>query len=83
MVLYFVRALKTGLVKCRMSDSFDARPSKLRREGPDELEVLKVFHGERDYVQAIEKEIHAELKESFAWRVVSILPGNYCHYHRR
>ena len=62
MTLYVIRAVKTGLVKVGISDSFDARLSKLRREGPDELEVLKVFHGEREYIEGLEKEIHAELK---------------------
>src|SRR6266404_4271275 len=63
MTLYVIRAVKTGLVKVGISDSFDARLSKLRREGPDELEVLKVYHGERDYIESLEKEIHSELKE--------------------
>ena len=62
MTLYVIRAVKTGLVKVGISDSFDARLSKLRREGPDELEVSKVFHGERDYIEGLEKEIHAELR---------------------
>jgi len=62
MTLYVIRAVKTGLVKVGISDSFDARLSKLRREGPDELEVLKVFHGEREYIEGLEKEIHAELR---------------------
>jgi len=62
MTLYVIRAVKTGLVKIGISDSFDARLSKLRREGPDELEVLKVFHGEREYIESLEKEIHAELR---------------------
>lgn len=62
MTLYFIRALKTGLCKVGVSDSFDARLSKLRREGPDELEVLRVFHGDSDYIEALEKEIHSELK---------------------
>jgi len=62
MTLYVIRAVKTGLVKIGISDSFDARLSKLRREGPDELEVLKVFHGEREYIEGLEKEIHAELQ---------------------
>ena len=34
--IYFIRALKTGLVKIGISDSFDARLSKLRRENADE-----------------------------------------------
>ena len=62
MTLYIIRALKTNLVKCGISDDFSARLSKLRREGPDILEVLKVYHGERDYIETLEKEIHAELK---------------------
>jgi len=62
MTRYVIRAVKTGLVKVGISDSFDARLSKLRREGPDELERLKVFHGERDHIEGLEKEIHAELR---------------------
>ncbi len=62
MTLYVIRAVKTGLVKVGISDSLDARLSKLRREGPDEIEVLKIFHGERDYIEGLEKEIHAELR---------------------
>jgi hypothetical protein len=62
MTLYFILACKTNLVKVGIADSFDARISKLRREGPDELEVLKVVHGERSYIESFEKEIHSELK---------------------
>jgi len=39
MTVYVIRAVKTGLVKVGISDSFDASLSKLRRE----IEVLKVF----------------------------------------
>src|SRR6267154_669032 len=64
MTLYFIRATKTNLVKIGISDYFDSRLSKLRREGPDELIVLKVFHGDADLIKSLEADIHFSLKGS-------------------
>lgn len=64
MTLYFIRAVTTDLIKIGKSDFFDQRLSKLRREGPDELIVLKVLNGDSDYISALEKELHLDLKDS-------------------
>jgi len=61
MTLYVIRAVKTGLVKVGISDSFDARLSKLRRENADEIEVLQVFHGDVDAITELERSLHQEL----------------------
>jgi len=49
------------LVKVGISDSFDARLSKLRRENADEIEVLQVFHGDVDAITELERSLHQEL----------------------
>ena len=64
MTLYFIRATKTNLIKIGISDFFDSRLSKLRRENADELIVLKVFHGEQDLIESLERELHLDLKSS-------------------
>jgi len=61
MTLYVIRAVKTGLVKVGISDSFDARLSKLRRENADEIEVLHVFHGDAATITELERSLHQEL----------------------
>ena len=61
MTLYIIRALKTNLVKVGISDTFDARLSKLRRENADEIEVLRVFHGDADTIMELERSLHQEL----------------------
>jgi len=59
--IYFIRALKTGLVKIGISDSFDARLSKLRRENADEIEVLRVFSADADTITELKRSLHQEL----------------------
>lgn len=57
MTLYFVKC--RDKIKIGISDTFDARLSKLRRENADEIAVLRVFHGPD--MAEVEKSLHEEL----------------------
>jgi hypothetical protein len=59
MTLYFVKC--RDKIKIGISDTFDARISKLRRENADEIEVLQVFHGDADTISELEQSLHQEL----------------------
>jgi hypothetical protein len=59
MMLYFVKC--RDKIKIGISDAFDARLSKLRRENADEIEVLRVFHGDADTIMELERCLHQEL----------------------
>ena len=59
MCLYFVKC--RDKIKIGISDTFDARISKLRRENAEEIEVLRVFHGDADTITELERSLHQEL----------------------
>lgn len=61
MTLYFIHAPSVQKIKIGISDDFPARLSKLRREGPVELVVLKTFNGDRESIEELEVELDAEL----------------------
>ena len=75
MVLYFLHAIRTDLVKVGVSKSFDERLRVLRSNCPDEIEVLRIFHGDRDLIEALERELHKELEPvPLSRRVVLRIP---------
>ena len=59
MTLYFVKC--RDKIKIGISDSFDARISKLRRENAEDIEVLRIFHAEADTIMELERSLHQEL----------------------
>jgi hypothetical protein len=61
MCLYFLKG-SSGFVKIGRSSNFDKRLSEIRRGTTDEhVEVLKLFYGDDDYIQARERELHLDL----------------------
>ena len=62
MTLYFLHALHTNLVKVGITTDFDERLRVLRSNCPDEIEVMRVFHGDRESIEAFERELHEELE---------------------
>jgi hypothetical protein len=59
MTLYFVKC--RDKIKIGISDTFDARISKLRRENAEEIEVLRIVHGDADTILELERSLHQEL----------------------
>jgi hypothetical protein len=59
--LYFLKG-SSGFIKIGRSSNFDKRLSEIRRGTTDEhVEVLKLFYGDDDYIQARERELHLDL----------------------
>ena len=64
MVLYFVQARPSNLIKIGITGYWDNRLSAIRRQNSEHIEVLKIFSGPEDEIRALEKELHLELAGS-------------------
>ena len=64
MVLYFLRALPSNLIKIGITGYWDNRLSAIRRGNSEHIEVLKIYSGSEDEIRELEKELHSELAGS-------------------
>lgn len=63
MTLYFLKG-SSGYIKIGRTTNFDKRLSEIRRATTDEnVELLRVFHGEDDFVIEQERDLHFRLTE--------------------
>ena len=64
MVLYFVQARPSNLIKIGITAYWDARLSAIRRGNSEDVQVLRIFHGSDDEIRDLERELHSELAGS-------------------
>jgi Meiotically up-regulated gene 113 len=67
MVLYLLKAVPSGRHKVGITEQFDQRLSAIRRQNSEEILVVRTYHGDRESITELERDLHEELN-SVRWQ---------------